>query len=62
MNMEIPPFRKKAQTSNLESDSDSYEKSKKMEIKTLTRSKSKKELAEEVVFLRTDLRKSQVYL
>ena len=64
---EIPPFRNSAL--NVEkgggksrmSESDSGERDESLsEVQTLKRSKSKRELAEEVVLLRNNLRKSQV--
>ena len=73
LTQDIPPFRKSG--TNVEkaagksrrsvgrnkSESDSSERDESLsEVQTLKRSKSKRELAEEVVFLRNNLRKSQV--
>ena len=72
---EIPPFRnsalnvekgagksrRSAERNSAESDSGERDESL-SEVQTLKRSKSKRELAEEVVFLRNNLRKSQVLL
>jgi len=65
LNLEIPPFRKhsKMETHNYESESDSSlssDVSLKSQAKSLKRGKSKSQLAEEVVLLRSDLRKSMV--
>ena len=75
LTQEIPPFRNSAlnvekgagksrssaERNSAESDSGERDESL-SEVQTLKRSKSKRELAEEVVFLRNNLRKSQVSL
>ena len=53
--------RSSAERNGAESDSGERDDSL-SEVQTLKRSKSKRELAEEVVFLRNNLRKSQVSL